>query len=46
MTHKQWQVWAGENVDNVIFSGSHTACLKYYKRNGGSKAGLHIGYEI
>ena len=41
-----WQIWAGENADNVIFTGSHAACLKYYKLNGGLRAGLHIGYEI
>lgn len=46
MTHKRWQVWTDENGDDVVFMGSYTACLRYYKRHGGIKAGLHIGYEL
>jgi hypothetical protein len=43
---RHWQIWQGLNPDDVIFKGSHTVCLKYYKQHGGGKADLHIGYEI
>jgi len=46
MKRRKWQVWEGDNCDNVIFDGSHTACLRFYNHNGGRKTGLHIGYEI
>ena len=42
---RTWQIWTDENGDDVVFRGSHTDCLRYYKRHGGSRAGLHIGYE-
>jgi hypothetical protein len=46
MKKKTWQVWTEEdNHDVIVFSGSHATCLSYYKKNGGSKAGLHIGYD-
>lgn len=32
-------------LDVTEFEGSHDKCLTYYKRHGGAKAGLHIGYE-
>ena len=46
MKRRKWRVWQGDNCDQVIFEGSHTACLRYYKQRGGAKMGLHIGYEI
>jgi hypothetical protein len=44
--NKLWQVWKGENIENVIFEGSETAARRYYKSNGGIKSNLHLGYEI
>jgi hypothetical protein len=46
MTRRTWQVWTeteGQD-DTILFEGSHTACLKFYKSHGGTKAGLHVGY--
>ena len=52
---KKWEVWIEENVTHaefvilemkVVFKGSKSACYKYYDKNGGSKAGLHIGYDL
>ena len=47
MTKHKWQVWieVGESF-NIVFEGSHSKCLTYYKSHGGEKAGLHIGYDI
>ena len=48
MKTKIWQVWTekdGED-DTILFEGSKTAAHQYYKSQGGSKAGLHIGYPI
>jgi len=42
-----WQVWKEDengNETEVLFTGSKTNAMKYYKKNGGSKAGLHKGY--
>jgi len=44
-----WQVWKEDEKGNeteVLFTGSKTNAMKYYKKNGGSKVGLHVGYEI
>jgi azurin len=46
MAGHHWQVWQGEDMDNVVFEGSQAACRKYYRQHGGIKAGLHIGYNI
>lgn len=43
---KKYSVWKGDNIDNEVFAGSKAACHKYYKKHGGSKNDLHIGYEI
>jgi hypothetical protein len=46
MSRKIWEVWTEtEGQDDVIlFTGSHADCLKYYKKHGGEKSGLHVGY--
>ena len=42
---KIYQVWKEfENGDLILFEGYKTAAYKYFKKWGGSKAGLHIGY--
>ena len=52
MTRHEWQVWIESENENseivftIVFEGSYVACKKYYKSNGGSKAGLHMGYDI
>lgn len=52
---KIWQVWKEDilisnlgpvNSDIVIYEGSETNAKKYYKKNGGNKSGLHVGYLI
>lgn len=43
-----WEVWReveGQD-DDVLCEGSKAKCQSYYKKHGGSKAGLHIGYVI
>lgn len=30
----------------ILCEGSHATCLSYYKKHGGSKAGLHLGFDI
>ncbi len=47
MKKRTWQVWTEkENGEFIVeFEGSHAKALQYYKQNGGSKAGLHIGYD-
>ena len=35
-----------EDNETVLIEGGEIKCRKYYKQNGGSKAGLHIGYEV
>lgn len=48
MKRKQWQIWIelDENHDKIVFRGNEKDCRKYFKKNGGSKAGLHVGYLI
>ena len=43
MTHRLF-VW--EEADEELFKGSHAKCLSFYKKHGGAKAGLHIGYLL
>lgn len=46
---RQWQVWTEDeegNEDEVRFISTEAQCKSYYKRNGGSRAGLHVGYII
>jgi hypothetical protein len=44
---KQWQVWREEegHDDIVLFKGGKAAAYSFYKKHGGSGAGLHIGYD-
>ena len=44
MVRRKWQVWNESDV--VLFVGGHEKSLRFYKNNGGSRAGLHFGYEI
>lgn len=44
-----YQVWTeDENGDEweILFQGTKTAAYKYFKDNGGNRAGLHIGYLL
>jgi hypothetical protein len=43
-----WQVWKeieGQE-DEILFEGSESEARKYFKKHGGSRAGLHIGYPL
>ncbi len=44
MRRHTWYVW--NDQEKELFKGSHTAALAYYKKYGGYKAGLHLGYII
>ena len=49
MSAKQYQVWIEDETGNetaVLFAGTKTDAYKFYNQNGGSKAGLHIGYLL
>jgi len=47
MTYKKWQVWKEDNGnEEILFTGSYTACKRYYKHNKRSKSGLHLGYPL
>jgi len=50
MKRHKWIVWTEEHDDETVFTtvftGSRSACLSYYKKHGGSKAGYHFGYEL
>lgn len=51
MTKTTWQVWTEPNPsdgqsDLVLFQGSKTAAHTYYKQNGVTRAGLHVGYIL
>jgi hypothetical protein len=46
MKRKKWQVWSGDDCDNVIYTGNRQKCLAFYYRKGGAAAGLHLGYEL
>lgn len=34
--------WVENDKERVVCYGSYAACLSYYKKNGGSKTGLHL----
>jgi hypothetical protein len=43
-----WQVWKeieGQE-DEILFEGSESEARKYFKKHGGSRAGLHLGYPL
>jgi len=44
MKRHTWYVW--DDKENELFKGSRMSCLRYYKKHGGEKAGLHLGYYI
>lgn len=44
MKRRTWYVW--DEMDQELCTGSHAKCLSYYKRHGGTKAGLHLGYWL
>ena len=48
MKRHKWQVWTEDEQGNetIVFEGSHTQALSYYRKHGGSQAALHIGYDI
>lgn len=48
MKKRTWEVWTEDEQgnENVLFSGSETKARQYYKKNGGTKAGLHLGYSL
>lgn len=49
MSQKQYQVWTEDEAGNetaVLFTGTKTAAHRFYKQNGGARAGLHIGYLL
>jgi len=53
---RKWQVWRedetlptdAERLDSskILFEGCESKAYAYYKKHGGSKVGLHIGYDI
>jgi hypothetical protein len=43
---RKWQVWYGDDIENVVFTGSRSACLRFYKQHGGDKKDYHFGYEL
>lgn len=44
--YKVWTEDESGNESAVLFEGSKTAAHQYYRQHGGSKAGLHIGYDL
>jgi hypothetical protein len=48
MRGRIWQVWTEiDGVEqDILFEGNSKEAHKYYKQNGGSKSGLHIGYLL
>lgn len=42
MKKHHWYVW--DENQKVLCEGSRVVCLRYYKRYGGCKAGLRLGY--
>ena len=48
MTRKKYQVWTETQgqEDTVLCVGGKAKCYSYYKKNGGARAGLHVGYVI
>jgi len=41
--YRYWH-WVEDDKEIVLFTGSKTKALSYYKRHGGCKAGLHLMY--
>jgi len=49
MNKRIYQVWTEDEQGNeqaLLFQGTKTAAYKFFKQNGGSRAGLHIGYLL
>jgi len=56
MAKRKWQVWSedeslptdAERLDSakVQYQGCESGAYAYYKKHGGEKAGLHVGYDI
>lgn len=44
MKRRRWEVW--NDKDDTLFEGCKTKALAYYKRYGGERAGLHVGYTL
>lgn len=42
--HPHYQLW--DDRGNVVFCGSQANCRKEYKKMGGSKNNIHIGYPL
>lgn len=44
MKRRKWQVW--NDADVVLFEGNKADAYRFFRHGGGSRAGLHVGYEI